>query len=326
MKPSGASGPASAPGEIPETVLGTFEAADGTVIRYAAWPPAPGPKAAPEGNDRGAAAVLFLNGRSEFMEKHLETVSDLHGRGFTVYTFDWRGQGLSTRALPNRRKGYVKSYDQYLADLFQFVDSIVAPRHAGALYLLGHSMGSHLGLRFLHDRPGVIDKAVLVAPFLGPNSDPLPPGLLKAAMRAATAVGLGRRYLLGTGDAAPGRAAYSGNPLTSDPDRFAVEDEWLARNPDLGLGGPTYGWFDASFRSLDILHQPGYAEAIATPVLLVAAGRDRIVSTVAAREYRLRLPQGRYHVLSNALHEILHERDNLRDAFWKSFDDFLGST
>ncbi len=311
----------SAPAEIPEAVLGTFEAADGTVIRYAAWPP----KNAPEPDGQDEAAVLFLNGRSEFMEKHLETVADLHDRGFTVYTFDWRGQGLSTRALTNRRKGYVKSYDQYLADLSQFVESIVAPGRTGALYMLGHSMGSHLGLRFMHDHPGVIDKAVLVAPFIGPKTDPLPPGLLKAAMRAATAIGLGRCYLIGTGDAAPGRASYFGNPLTSDPDRFAVEDAWAARNPDLVIGGPTFRWFDASFRSLEILHQPGYAEAITAPVLIVAAGGDRIVSTAAARDYRLRLPQGRCHVLTHSLHEILHERDNLRNAFWKSFDDFLGS-
>ena len=49
--------------------------------------------------------VLLLNGRKEYLEKYHETICDLNDRGFAVVSFDWRGQGLSDRLLPDRNKG-----------------------------------------------------------------------------------------------------------------------------------------------------------------------------------------------------------------------------
>ncbi|HSO20446.1 MAG TPA: alpha/beta hydrolase, partial [Desulfosarcina sp.] len=36
--------------------------------------------------------VLFLNGRTEFMEKYGEVVDELNLRRYDVYSCDWRGQ------------------------------------------------------------------------------------------------------------------------------------------------------------------------------------------------------------------------------------------
>ena len=52
-----------------------------------------------------AARVCIFQGRAEFIEKYFETVRDLRARGFAVATFDWRGQGLSDRALADRAQG-----------------------------------------------------------------------------------------------------------------------------------------------------------------------------------------------------------------------------
>ena len=65
--------------------------ADGTLLRTAYWS-APGPHKPSRGT------VLLLAGFSEFIEKYYETASDLHALGFAVIAFDWRGQGLSSRA------------------------------------------------------------------------------------------------------------------------------------------------------------------------------------------------------------------------------------
>ena len=68
---------------------------------------------------------------------------------------------------------------------------------------------------------------------------------------------------------------------------------------------------------------PGYAEAIVTPVLIVGAGRDRIVDVEAERTFAPRLPHGRYLELADAEHEILMENDDIRARFWKAFDEFV---
>jgi len=71
--------------------------------------------------------VLLLAGRGEYLEKYHETATDLIKRGFDVYSFDWRGQGLSSRMLPNRQKGFVRTYDDYLVDLDAFIQTIMLP-------------------------------------------------------------------------------------------------------------------------------------------------------------------------------------------------------
>ena len=65
---------------------------------------------------------------------------------------------------------------------------------------------------------------------------------------------------------------------------------------------------------------PGYAEAISTPVLIVGAGRDRIVETRTTREFARRLPHDTYVEIEDAEHEILMESDPVRAQFWSAFD------
>ena len=57
-------------------------------------------------------------------------------------------------------------------------------------------------------------------------------------------------------------------------------------------------------------------------MLIVGAGLDSVVSTDAARDYSYRLPGAEFELLADARHEILHERDQLRDMFWDAFDQF----
>jgi lysophospholipase len=111
--------------------------------------------------------------------------------------------------------------------------------------------------------------------------------------------------------------------LTSDPERFARMHAYIAAEPRLALGGPTFGWLAASFRSIDRLFQD--APAIHTPVLIVSAGNDQVVDNAA----QIRLQGGgiqdcRLEMIAGARHEILCERDVIRAGFWRHFDDFLG--
>ncbi|PCJ58212.1 MAG: alpha/beta hydrolase [Rhodospirillaceae bacterium] len=287
-----------------------FEARDGARIRYAAWEP--------EGPVRGT--VVFLNGRAEFIEKYVETIGELLDRGFAVWAKDWRGQGLSARLCP--RKGHARSFDPLLCDLHQFLIEIVRPNSAGPYLALAHSMGGHLVLRYLAEHPGFFSRAVLSAPMVGIQTLGFPNLLVEGLAHLAVRFGFGDRYVPGMGDADPYQTAFAENVLTSDPDRFRQTQILTEENPALGLGGPTYGWMRAAFKSMRKTADPDYVRAIDVPVLFLSAGEERVVQNAAQERLSRRLAQGRFVSLAASRHEILLEQDFVRARFWENFDRF----
>src|SRR6201992_2673678 len=118
------------------------------------------------------AICLLLNGQTEFIEKYFEVIDELRGRGFSVVTFDWRGQGGSDRLLPDARKAHIEDFADYDQDLDSVIlDTgmpIAAQLHTQPI-VMAHSMGGNILLRRLHDRPGEFAAAILCAPMIGIN-------------------------------------------------------------------------------------------------------------------------------------------------------------
>ena len=293
--------------------FGFIAADDDISLRYGIWY---------SRKEKRRGSVILLSGRREFMEKYTETIIELNERGFDVYSFDWRGQGLSARLLANRHKGFIDSYDAYLKDLDMFVKNIVQPKAALPLFILAHSMGGHIALRYLHDHPKTADRAILVSPMIDILTPPVPKRLIKFMVHMALKVGLRDAYTIGSGDYNPD-TPFEGNRLTSDPHRFMDGKKTLSENPDLALGGITYGWLSATFASIDIPNKPGFAEKITTPILIVSAGDDRIVSLNAQRHICRRLKNCSLTEIPGACHEILVETDAMRSIFWNAFDSFV---
>ncbi len=296
------------------TAAGSFTTGDGLSIRYGIWPEAGG---------RCRGSVLLLNGRKEFLEKYTENVVALNKRGYDVFSIDWRGQGLSTRLLADRLKGHVGSYTHYLRDLDQFVDQFVLPAARRPLIVLAHSMGAHIALRWLHAQPTSVDRAVLTSPMIDIRTAPYPRRLAGGLARIALIAGWSHAYLPGATGRSAVKRSFAGNPLTSDPRRFAVERDAITQNPNLALGGPTFGWLAATLESIALIQRTGFLETVTVPLLMVAAGRDAVVCERAQRRACSRLPRCRFFLLEDALHEVLMECDRIRAKFWNAFDRFV---
>lgn len=289
---------------------------DGLPIRFGVWP-CPGKPV--------QGSIVLLNGRGEFMEKYTEPIQDLHQRGFDVFSMDWRGQGLSGRLLPDRLKGHVRNFEDYVTDLAGFVETMVSPSAARPLTLVAHSMGAHNALRYLYGKRSDIDRAVLLSPMIDIQTAPLASGLSRALVRLAARLGLQGSSVPGTDGYHPGLTPFDGNRLTSDPVRFADHGQAVTHNPDLATGGPTWGWLSAAVSSIEKIQKKGFMESIDTPILIVSAGSDRIVSNPAQRIAASRLPRARLITIDGARHEILKERNCFRDQFWKAFDRFVST-
>jgi lysophospholipase len=301
---------------VPEDVVsGTIKAPDGAELRFARW--------APPANRKGTVCVF--TGRGECIEKYFETVRDLRDRGFAVAMIDWRGQGHSSRQLRNPRKGYVRSFSDYEADVEAFVQQVVLPDCPPPFFALAHSMGGAVMLRLAHAGKRWFDRIVLIAPMidLPGRRTSFPVRTLVRTMRFA---GFGGSYVPGGGNEIVGTGTFVNNPVTSDPVRYARNAAILAEDPTLGIASPTVAWADTAFRAMHGFRAVDYPSRIRQPILMLAASNDTIISTAAIEEFAYHLRAGSHLVIAGAKHEILQEQDRYRLQFWAAFDAFVPGT
>ncbi len=302
---------------IPEgATFGKVEVDKRVTLRYARWAPT---------TDYVRGTVVLVQGRSEYIEKYFETVSDLRRRGFYVATFDWRGQGGSSRDVRNPNMGHIWDFGQYDNDLHCFMRQVVFPDCPSPFYALGHSMGAHNLIR--HAGMGLcqFDRMVLSAPMMRLSHEVLgfPQEIVTIAVTLASWLGLGESYVYGGTNQNINQKAFKGNKLTRDKERYERNNAIIKANPALNIGSPSYAWLLAALRSTSLVMQPSFAAGIKIPVLLVSAGSDRVVSNIATREFADRIKNGSNIIIPNARHEILQETDNVREQFWSAFDAFV---
>ena len=285
-----------------------LKTADGLQLRTAWWP-------APQGQS-ARGSVFLLHGYREFIEKYYEVIERLREQGFAVSTFDWRGQGLSSRLLDHPLKGYVESYDHFIADAH-----LVHERHASHLstphLLMAHSMGGHLGLRLLQEHPDLFKRAVLSAPMLGWA---YPMGAVRVLAKSMVALGQGDRYIPTAGDP---DLDVPPNDLTSDLVRLERNRDFWRRTPALILGGPSWRWLYETLCSIRLVMRPDRVSQITAPILLLSAGRDTVVSPSWHTRLGDMNPQFTIFEIPDSKHEILQENDHIQRIVWDQIAAFL---
>jgi lysophospholipase len=292
---------------------GVVKTRDGVSLRYASW----------KTDQPRKGAVCLCQGRTEYIEKYFEVVRELRARGFDVVTFDWRGQGLSDRALPDRRKGHVESFDQFDIDLQTVIDQVLKQTCSPPYIGLAHSMGGAILLRFVSNNEHPFDRIVLTSPMIGlvPAIFSSPFALFVA--RGARSLGFGTRYVPNGSDKTMDKESFEGNVYTSDPKRFARITGVLTAYPDLGIGSPTMGWMAAANEAMAEFRKAVYASPIHSRTLIVAAGGDRIASTPVSKALAERSGKITHIVVDKSEHELLVEQDRYRAQFWSAFDSFV---
>jgi lysophospholipase len=73
-----------------------------------------------------------------------------------------------------------------------------------------------------------------------------------------------------------------------------------------------------------MLSRPDYPKYVCVPMMLFAAGADRVVSTKAIEDFAVDLKSGGHVLMPGARHEILQETDAIRQRFWAAFDAYMG--
>ncbi|WP_255565154.1 alpha/beta fold hydrolase [Methylovirgula sp. HY1] len=296
----------------PGAVVSAITTKDGIALRVARWTAGP--------TSRGT--VVVLPGRAEFIEKYFETVGELLERRFDVVVMDWRGQGLSQRQLSNRSKGHIDDFDIYQLDLAALADNVLGPFCSKPWFALGHSMAGAILIAQAHAGCSPFARIVMTAPMIAVAEL----RLKKAAELLAEGLdilGFGGAYIPGGGNMPIYLRPFAGNPLTSSEARYRRTAAIIRAAPDVAIGHPTVGWTNAAFHLMRQFEDADYPRRTLTPILVIAAGADRIVSTPATESFASRLKVGKIITLPYARHEILMEHDQFRAQFWAAFDGFI---
>lgn len=291
-------------------VFAEWRAPDGARLRRMDWP-----------RDEGAPArgsLLFIGGRADFIEKYWEPLAHWREAGWSVTSFDWRGQGGSqgeaARAAPD-------NFDVMAEDLAALIAGWRAAS-PGPHVAVAHSMGGHLLLRTLAEKSAALDAAVLVAPMILVNSAPIPAWLAPRIAGLMCALGRARRPMWKTPAAFTAPGGRRQHNLTGSRERYEDELWWWRERPGFNLGAPTWGWTRAAYRSAAAL-TPRRLAGVAAPILIIAAEHDRLVSAWAIRRVAAALPRAELDMLPGAAHEILREADPVRLSAMARIDAFL---
>ena len=257
-----------------ERVERTFASWDGAELFFRAWIP----------NDATNKALLLFHRGHEHSGRWQETVDSLGFDGVAIFAWDARGHGRS----PGER-GAAKSLQDVVKDVDAFArhvsDNFGIPIEN--MIVLAHSLAAVTVTAWVHDYAPPIRAMILATaafhvklyvPFAIPSLRILRPRFVKSYVKSKM--------------------------LTHDREQAALYDSdrlifrQIAVNVLLDL-------HDTAKRLV------ADAGAIQTPTLMIAAGKDWVVSLKAQQEFfdRLSSSDKRFEIFPDAYHAIFHETD-----------------
>jgi alpha-beta hydrolase superfamily lysophospholipase len=111
--------------------------------------------------DTPLGEVILVHGFGEHSGRYAAISDHLVKHGFNVTSYDQRGHGQSD-GLP----GHIDSFKYYEDDLDRIVSSVRSRWDARNLFIIGHSMGGLVALRYLAMRGSFVTGAVLSSPLI----------------------------------------------------------------------------------------------------------------------------------------------------------------
>lgn len=119
-----------------------------TDLHYRSWVPA-----------RTRMILISLHGAGEHSGRFADLARVCGPRSIAVHALDLRGFGQSTGP-----RGHVDGFDDYLADLDGFIAHIRRQQPGRPVFLLGHSFGGTVAVRYGQTRRPQIQGAILSSP------------------------------------------------------------------------------------------------------------------------------------------------------------------
>jgi acylglycerol lipase len=257
-----------------EHVEGQFAGAKRLEIFWQSW----------QGDAPTRGVVVISHGAGEHSGRYERPALELAELGYPVYALDHRGHGRS-----EGRRALVDRLDNAAADLDVLVDLARREHPDTPLFLLGHSLGATIALRYALGHQDKLDGLILSGALA--VIDP-PPAPVRLAARALSAI-------------APWMPALSVDPATVSRDPAEVEayrTDPLVHHGKLPVR--TVAEIAAATEAF-----PEQVGSLTLPLLLVHGSEDRLVSVQGSRMVyeRASSEDKMLEIYDGLFHEVLNE-------------------
>ncbi len=268
-------------------------------------------------NASSKRCVVILPGRSESLLKYAEVVHSLEEKNpgkFAYFLMDHRGQGSSQRMLTESddyEKGYVDDFDNYVADLKTFMNTVVASHGCKEKNLVAHSLGAGIATAFMIENPEVFDRAAISSPMYKIQTKPYKYSVARSIVTAMMAIGRGGKFAIGQKPFNPD-LAFENNSFTTSPARFEMTMNTFDQFPETKLGGVTNRWLNEVMTATKKIRRQ--YKKIDIPVHLFTAGIELYSETSEMEKFCNEAPRCLRTHLPDSKHEVLMDRDSNRDV------------
>ncbi|NVK23744.1 MAG: alpha/beta fold hydrolase, partial [Gammaproteobacteria bacterium] len=214
----------------------------------------------------------------------------------------------------------------------QFIKQIEKTQYDGNLFMLSHSMGGAIGLRYIQQHPETFEKVAFSSPMWALNAGPVPKpiakGLLKIVAWSTSLWSDQSPYFFGGQDYNP--VPFAENVLTHSNVRYIYFRDTYDQTPELQLGSVTINWIQESVAALDIAYEQ--LNMVKSPVLVLQSGAEKVIDNEGQNRFCQRLKDsgnpcvsGTPIVIENAQHELFIEEDKKRSEALKHIIGFFSS-
>jgi len=267
---------------------GRFKGSLNLDLFYQSWMPQ---------DPKGALVIVHGIGDHSSRYSHVGTYFSKHG--YAVYAYDQRGNGRSSG-----RKGHIRNFDEYMLDLACFIKNLNLSRKP---FLLGHSLGGLVAIRYAMDYPEDIAGIIVSSPALGLS-------MKVPIWKKAVAYSLHTLYPEFT---------FIDNEISSE---YLTHDTAVCKAYDEDplvhrmRSASFFVEFVKAYRRT--LREP---RKLKIPSLFLQAGDDRIVSVGALKEFYegIVIKDKAIKIYPNFYHEILNEIE--KNKVFKDIERWLNS-
>lgn len=286
-------------------------------------------------------AMVICHGFTECSQKYKEMIYYFLRGGYHVFIMDCRGHGYSGRAVENLHKVWVGSFQDYINDLHNFVNTVVKPIASGlALFLYAHSMGGAIGAAYVEQYPTDFKKAVLNAPMIRMKTAGIPEWSAFAIAAVMHFTGHGQDFVPGQKQSIEGEC-YETSASHSRA-RFEYYLQRRLRAPMLQTCGSTFDWLYHNIIGTHQLTSRRRCHAIATPLMIFMSDNDTCVKNSGiidfvrkirsngcpCRRFRsaaaAKTPPVRLYLVKNTRHEIYSNDSSAQlRAYYRKIFQFL---
>lgn len=227
------------------------------------------------GNIKGA--IQIAHGLSETAGRYERFAEILTDRGYIVYANDHRGHGNTAGDLANLGYAGEDGFNLMIENMKQLNEIIKSENNNIPVFLLGHSMGSHLSQVYI-TRYGNTLNGVILSGTSGKQGFILNMGIFLAKRGIKKSGVRARAYNIN-------KLSFGGFNKEFSPNR--TEFDWLSRdekevdkyvNDDYCGAVPTYGFFYDYFKGFKVMHDKINLEKIPKqlPIYLYSGEKDPV--------------------------------------------------